>query len=388
MFIDTVFPRCTPRHAESYRSSTAAACTAVTDRSPTGSSGCAWYKSLFSEPHALLMRSLRLLLVCLTCAILMLSAGHTVLANPTVPQGGSATFPKVGTDGPASGLTWDIVLQGATIATSSVPNGWTATYNTTTSQFTVGAPARATVAVNYEVRSSTSAGGFCSIETPLPLNRHHRFQRSQCAPQQAQGTVPVGGASAFFDVTGSVVVVRVIGLTLSPTAVVGGNPSTGAVTLSSAAPTGGTLVTLTSSNAGVATVPTSFTIAVGRTSGTSTVSTHTVTATTAVTISASAGGGSASTTLTVNPATIPTGPVPDVASITLNPATVQQDGNGQATSLATVTLTSPALLGGHVVALAASSTAATLPAWLRVPAGQTSATFLVNPTTITAADCG
>ncbi|HET7480546.1 MAG TPA: hypothetical protein VFJ72_13645 [Rubrobacteraceae bacterium] len=66
-------------------------------------------------------------------------------------------------------------------------------------------------------------------------------------------------------------------LTVSPTDVVGGDPATGTVTLSSAAPTGGFVIDLSSDNTAAATVPPSVTVPAGSTSATFTVSTKAVT---------------------------------------------------------------------------------------------------------------
>jgi hypothetical protein len=66
-------------------------------------------------------------------------------------------------------------------------------------------------------------------------------------------------------------------LTVSPADVVGPDPATGTVTLSSAAPSGGFTVDLTSDNTAVATVPPSVTIPAGSTRATFTVSTNGVT---------------------------------------------------------------------------------------------------------------
>jgi hypothetical protein len=79
-------------------------------------------------------------------------------------------------------------------------------------------------------------------------------------------------------------------IALSPTSVVGGNTSQGTATLTSAAPSGGAVVTLSSSNTSAATVPASVTIAAGATSVTFTVSTVSVTASTPVTITGASGG--------------------------------------------------------------------------------------------------
>jgi len=62
-------------------------------------------------------------------------------------------------------------------------------------------------------------------------------------------------------------------LTFSPNPVNGGQPSTGTVTLTTAASAGGAVVNLSSGNPGIATVPSSLTIAEGQTTGTFAVTT-------------------------------------------------------------------------------------------------------------------
>jgi len=104
-------------------------------------------------------------------------------------------------------------------------------------------------------------------------------------------------------------------LALNPTSVVGGNASQGTVTLTSAAPTGGAVVTLSSSNTGVATVPASVTVAAGATSATFPVNTPAVTASSSSTISGSFGGATRSAALTVTPAPpAPPAPAPGQAA--------------------------------------------------------------------------
>jgi hypothetical protein len=160
-------------------------------------------------------------------------------------------------------------------------------------------------------------------------------------------------------------------LTLNPTSVTGGNSSTGTVTLSGAAPAGGAIVTLSSSNTTAANVPTSVTVDAGATTATFTVSTSAVASSTTVTISAAYRGATRSTSLTVTPAPPPT---PTVSSLTLNPPNVF----GGQSSTGTVTLTGPAPAGGAQVLLSSSNGAARVPSSVIVPAGATSATFTVN----------
>jgi hypothetical protein len=90
-------------------------------------------------------------------------------------------------------------------------------------------------------------------------------------------------------------------ITLNPSTVVGGNSSQGTATLTGAAPAGGALVTLTSSNTNVATVPARVTVPAGATSATFSVGTVSVAASTSVTIDGTYGSVSRSATLTVTP---------------------------------------------------------------------------------------
>jgi hypothetical protein len=91
-------------------------------------------------------------------------------------------------------------------------------------------------------------------------------------------------------------------VSVSPTSVVGGTAAQGTITLTGAAPSGGAVVTLSSANASVVSVPASVTVAAGASSATFGVNTSTVAANTGVTITATYGGVSRSTTLTVTPA--------------------------------------------------------------------------------------
>ncbi len=168
-------------------------------------------------------------------------------------------------------------------------------------------------------------------------------------------------------------------LSLNPTSVTGGNSSTGTVTLSGPAPTGGAQVTLSSSNTTAASVPSSVTVAAGATSATFTVSTSAVAASTSVTISAAYGGATRSASLTVTPAAPP---APALSSLTLNPASVV---GGMQSSTGTVTLSGPAPAGGAQVALSSSNPgAASVPSSVIVPAGATSTTFTVSTSAVIA----
>jgi galactose oxidase-like protein/Kelch motif protein len=173
-------------------------------------------------------------------------------------------------------------------------------------------------------------------------------------------------------------------VTLNLASVQGGSPSIGTVTLSAAAPAGGAVIGLASSDAAVAAIPASVTVAAGVTSATFTISTTPVAASTAVTISGTYGGVARSAVLTVTP--------PTLSSVSLNPTGV----SGGASSIGTVTLSGPAPAGGAGIALSSSDAAiAVVPPGVTVPAGATSTIFTVSTSacasgtvTITAASGG
>jgi hypothetical protein len=170
------------------------------------------------------------------------------------------------------------------------------------------------------------------------------------------------------------------GIALNPASVVGGNTSQGTASLTSAAPSGGAVVTLSSSNTSAATVPASVTVPAGAFSATFTVSTAAVTASTSLTISGAFGGTTRSATLTVTPPPAPPPPA-SLSTVAVSPASV----TGGASSQGTVTLTSPAPAGGFAVSLSSSNTAAaTVPAGVSVAQGATSATFAIATSAVTA----
>src|SRR5207248_2840902 len=160
-------------------------------------------------------------------------------------------------------------------------------------------------------------------------------------------------------------------MTLNPATLTGGANSTGTVTLSAAAPAGGAVVALTSSNTNAATVPPSVTVAAGATTATFTVATKIVTVGTVAIITPTYNGISKAVGLVVNPL---------LGSLTLNPSV----SIGGASSTGTVTLTSAAPAGGAVVTLTSDNTnAATVPAAVTVAAGATSASFAVTTKAVT-----
>jgi hypothetical protein len=161
-------------------------------------------------------------------------------------------------------------------------------------------------------------------------------------------------------------------VSLSPATVVGGSLSTGTVTLSAAAPTGGAVVSLSSASAS-ATVPASVAVPQGGTTATFAIGTGAVTTSVSTTVSGAYAGVTRSAILTINPPST----VAALASIVLSPARVV----GGNSSTATVTLAAAAPSGGVSVKLTSSRpSVVTVPASITVPAGATKASAVVTTT--------
>jgi hypothetical protein len=124
--------------------------------------------------------------------------------------------------------------------------------------------------------------GFNSTGVAGPFSSSRRFT--------AQATAPTPTPASLSAVS------------VSPTSVVGGSNAQGTVTLTGGAPSGGALVSLSSANPSVASVPASVTVAAGASSATFAVTTSAVSVNTSVIITATYGGVSRTTTLTVTPA--------------------------------------------------------------------------------------
>ena len=169
---------------------------------------------------------------------------------------------------------------------------------------------------------------------------------------------------------------KVTSVTLAAASIASTTTTTGTITLSTNAPVGGKVVNLSSSNAAVASVPVSVTVAAGTKTATFTVTAGSVNTSSTATITATTNGSTGTVSLTVTP------PPAALSGITTSVAAV----TGGLAVTGTVTLTNPAPTGGAVIVLASSpTTAGTVPASVTVAAGATTATFTITTKTVTAA---
>ncbi|MQA90485.1 MAG: hypothetical protein GEU90_09645 [Gemmatimonas sp.] len=161
---------------------------------------------------------------------------------------------------------------------------------------------------------------------------------------------------------------------LDPAELVGGQTSTGTVTLTEFSGPGGTLVSLTSDNEAVATVPAQVAVPQGNNSTVFTVTTTPSETGDSAVISATANGVTQSAVLTVLP-----GNSTSLSSLSIDPPFAV----GGETSTVTVTLTGGAPAEGAVVTLASSDTlVATVPPGVTVPGGDLTAEFTVTAQTV------
>ena len=258
--------------------------------------------------------------------------------NPVTVTGGNSSTGIVTLSGAAPSGGAVVTLSSSNTSAARVPSSVTVAAGATSAAFTVSTSA---VAASTTVSISGAYGG---------MTRSASLTVTPAAP-------PTPTLSS---------------LTLNPTSVVGGTQSSiGTVTLSGAAPSGGAVVTLSSSNTTAARTPSSVTIAAGATSATFTVSTSAVATSTTVGISGAYSGVTRSASLTVTPAPPQ---APTLSSLTLNPTSVF----GGQSSTGTVTLTGPAPAGGAQVFLSSNNGAASVPSSVIVPAGASSASFTVS----------
>ena len=195
-------------------------------------------------------------------------------------------------------------------------------------------------------------------------------------------TKPVGAnsggrVSAFYNggiAWGSLTVMApsLVTFTVESPTVKAGSASVGTITLDGPAPTNGRTIGLSSSNAAVASVPTSVVVPAEARSVSFYISTGNVTQTTLATLTATAGAVSTSVTVAVAPVVL--------IGLALNSTTVV---GGNAAS-GTVTIDSPAPAGGIVVALSSSAPkVASVPTTVTIPAGARTASFPVSTTRVT-----
>ncbi|HEV8583454.1 MAG TPA: hypothetical protein VGT02_00635 [Methylomirabilota bacterium] len=163
---------------------------------------------------------------------------------------------------------------------------------------------------------------------------------------------------------------------LNTASITGGQPVRAWVSLNSIAPAAGVVVSLASSNTALG-VPPTLSIRGGDSEAQLTITTAAVTTLTPVTVDATFGGVSTTAQLELRP-------MVEVSSVSFSPASVI----GGQTVAGTVRLTAPAPAGGAIVNLfrEGRTDTTTLPGQVTVPAGQNAVQFSVTTFPVTTAD--
>lgn len=298
--------------------------------------------------------------------IYMISATKFVVVSSNDPNPAVLLFEQAPTSAPT------VSLSSVLLSPTSVTGG--AQSSTGTVTLSAAAPSGG---AQVSLSSSNTAAAQVPASVTVAAGATTATFTVSSSAVSASTTVTISAAYGGTTRTASLMVnpappsVTLASLTLSPTSVTGGvQSSTGTVTLSGAAPSGGAQVTLSSSNTAVAQMPASVTVAAGATTATFTVRTSAVSASTTVTISAAYAGTTKTASLTVNPL-----PLPTVTSLTVSPSSVV---GGLQSSTGTVTLSAPAPPSGARITLSSSNSAASVPSSLTIPAGAKGATFAVR----------
>ena len=217
-------------------------------------------------------------------------------------EGGTSSFGNVFklTPNPGGGLCGGVTLSSLVFNPVSVRAG---AMSLGTVTLTGAAPAGGTVVglisdnsfglvpATVTVPAGATSGTFTFTAKPGVLSNTPVTITSNLGNSTIQATVTITPASTVF----------VSSVSLNPASVTAGSNADGTVTLNTAAPSGGAVVTLLSSNTAVATVPSSVTVQAGKTSATFSVRTQKVTAKSSAVISGTFGGVTQSATLMVTP---------------------------------------------------------------------------------------
>ena len=229
----------------------------------------------------------------------------------------------------------------------------------------------------YEVQIARDSS-FSSIEDDIPFitppnrevlsltsgTKFWRVRSFQGDNSQNTAAVTAWSKTASFVISSATP--KVASVSFTRTAPFSGDDELGQVQLTGAAPPGGALVTLTSSNPSAMPVPASVTVAAGVATLFAPFQTRAgqVTAPTPVTVTATFAGSSASVTLTVQPPALQQIWAPSTAT-------------GGTAIGAIVYLNGIAPPGGAVVSLSSSSSAAQVPATVTVQSGQPTVQVLI-----------
>src|SRR5215211_2449924 len=237
-----------------------------------------------------------------------------------------------------------IALGGIVMLNGQAPAGG-AVVSLSSSSSAAQPPASVTVPAGVESVSFTMPTSRVSTDTPVTITATWRGASVQATTTLTPQPAPTS-------------------ITLDPTTTSGSSGSFGRVT--AADPRDADVIfSLSTSRPDLVTIPSSVTVPQFAAAGGFNIGTSPVTTKMLVTISVAGGGVTLSATLTLDPVAVG----PSASALTLSPSAVT---SGES-STGTITLSGAAPTGGLAVSLASSSSIASVPASVTVPAGATSA---------------
>jgi hypothetical protein len=341
-----------------------------------------------------------------------LSATATLTLSAPAPTGGVTINLNNSNPNAATVPANVTVAAGATTATFGVTTNTTALPTATTVSAELGGqlasatlnivPYLANLTLNpAAVPAGTATTGTLALNLPAPSGGLNVNLASNNAAASVPTSVKVaaGATSATFPVTTSSTLtsemdvaitasngvestsgtlhidpsgVAIKAFALSSGSVVGGNSTTGVVSLTGRVPAGGVVVSISNSNPGVASAPTLLTFAAGKSTGYFVISTDLVSAATSTTLSVTLGTVTKTATLKIAPN--------GVSSLVLVPTSVK---GGQETAVGVVTLQYPAAVA-TTVTITSNSAAAIPDTSIVIPAGQTTGQFYIDTAAVTA----
>ena len=287
---------------------------------------------------------------------------NLTLSSAVVNPGGTATLSLGLTESGTApaGLQWTVSYSSAQISAISITPGPAVSAAAKTLSCASG-PGTTTCIVTGMNTNPIGSGVLANLNaTVAPATITASLQAGNSLGVNPGGT----GLILTSGVSGTIVVPSLLPVTCSPAALSAGNVSTCTVTLTQAAPAGGSSVTLASNNA-LLTVPASITIAAGATTAAfSARASASIASNQNATVTATFGPSSQTATINLLAAAL-------VSGLACSPVGLSQG----AVSTCTVTLAQAAPAGGSSVTLASNNALLTVPASVTVAAGATTAAF-------------
>lgn len=257
-------------------------------------------------------------------------------------------------------------------------------------------PARLTIAGPYTIGGSP-ATGTVTLDQPAPAGgaTFLLYSNNAAAAVPTSVTIPAGQASANFTITTTAVATNVKptinarydglnlqtnfdlaapliqSVTASPQVQYGGLAGTGTVTLTGPAPTGGKVVSLTSSNTSRVTVPASINVPAGQASASFAITRIPTLVNASSVISATTGAVTKTVFVAVN--------APIFLTATLGQTTLK---GGQSTTM-TLTINAPAPSGYTVTLVSGAPSLVTLPSSFAIPQNATTVNVPVSTSAVT-----